>query len=243
MILQYDATFEGFLSLVYDVYYEKLKPTKILKTLPNTLFDEEILTITTDETKSQKVLNALEAKFDKESFNRVLNIFMCDSREFELELLEYIVIGFANPKELKNINHKAVFAINNLEREYLRLVHRMKGFVRFEELEDGSLYAKVETQFNILYFLGKHFFERFNNQQFIIHDVDRGLAFIKSDTFIGIQEVESFEAPELSEDEAKFKALWQHFFKTVAIEERKNTKLQKQWVPLIYRTYMSEFDN
>ena len=29
MILVYDGTFEGFLSLVYEVYYEKLKPIKI----------------------------------------------------------------------------------------------------------------------------------------------------------------------------------------------------------------------
>ena len=30
MILVYDGTFEGFLSLVYEVYYEKLKPIKII---------------------------------------------------------------------------------------------------------------------------------------------------------------------------------------------------------------------
>ena len=35
MILVYDGSFEGFLSLVYDVYYEKLAPIKIYKTLQN----------------------------------------------------------------------------------------------------------------------------------------------------------------------------------------------------------------
>lgn len=243
MILHYDTTFEGFLSLVYDVYYQKLKPTNILKTLPNTLFNEEIITIETDETKSTKVLQALKAKFDKESFERVLNIFMCDSRDFEMSLLEYIIIGFRNPNELKNINHKAVFEIQNLERELFRVVHRMYGFVRFEELDDGTLYAKIEAQFNILYFLGKHFFQRLNNQKFIIHDIDRKLAFIKSDDFIGIRDIASFEAPQLSENEAKFRELWQHFFESVAITERKNLKLQQQFVPLIYRTYMSEFNS
>ena len=42
MILVYDGTFEGFLSLVYEVYYEKLKPIKIYKTLPNKMIFEEI---------------------------------------------------------------------------------------------------------------------------------------------------------------------------------------------------------
>ena len=35
MILIYDGSCEGFLSLVYEVYYKKLKPKKIYKTLPN----------------------------------------------------------------------------------------------------------------------------------------------------------------------------------------------------------------
>ena len=40
MILLYDGTFEGFLSLVYEVYYKKLKPTKIYKTLKNEILFE-----------------------------------------------------------------------------------------------------------------------------------------------------------------------------------------------------------
>ena len=47
MILVYDGTFEGFLSLVYEVYYKKLKPIKIYKTLPNEIIFEEILEIAT----------------------------------------------------------------------------------------------------------------------------------------------------------------------------------------------------
>ena len=35
MILVYDGTFEGFLTLVYEVYYKKIKTYKIYKTLPN----------------------------------------------------------------------------------------------------------------------------------------------------------------------------------------------------------------
>ena len=41
MILVYDGSFEGFLSLVYEVYYEKLKPTKIYKILPNEMIFEK----------------------------------------------------------------------------------------------------------------------------------------------------------------------------------------------------------
>ncbi|WP_419676050.1 hypothetical protein ACN2CX_03930 [Aliarcobacter butzleri] len=87
MILVYDGTFEGFLSLVYEVYYKKLKPIKIYKTLPNEMIFEEILELKTSKDNAIKVLNAIKTKFPKELIQRILNIFMCDSKEFEMALL------------------------------------------------------------------------------------------------------------------------------------------------------------
>lgn len=241
MILVYDGTFEGFLSLVYEVYYEKLKPIKIYKTLPNEIVFEEIKIIETMELNSIKVLDAIKAKFPKELIQRILNIFMCDTKEFEMALLEYIIIGFKEVKQLFNINNSCVFFLNNLEKELFKNVHKMTGFIRFEELEDGSLYAKVESKFNVLYFLGKHFLKRFNNQNFIIHDLNRKLAFVKIQNDFSVQEVAFFDEPNYSSNEQKFQKLWKSFFSAVTIKERINPKLQKQLVPLLYRTYMSEF--
>ncbi len=59
------------------------------------------------------------------------------------------------------------------------MTHKLTGFIRFEELEDKTLYAKIESKFNVVYFLGRHFLKRFNNQNFIIHDLNRKLAFVK----------------------------------------------------------------
>ncbi|MCR8711175.1 TIGR03915 family putative DNA repair protein [Aliarcobacter butzleri] len=241
MILVYDGTFEGFLSLVYEVYYKKLKPIKIYKTLPNEMIFEEILELKTSKENTIKVLNAIKTKFPKELIQRILNIFMCDSKEFELYLLEYIIIGFKEVKQLYNINNSCVFYINNLEKELFRNVHKLTGFIRFKELEDGTLYAKVESKFNVVYFLGKHFLKRFNNQNFIIHDLNRKLAFVKIQNDFSVQEVAFFDEPNYSSNEQKFQKLWKSFFNAVTIKERLNPKLQRQLVPLLYRTYMSEF--
>lgn len=241
MILVYDGSFEGFLSLVYEVYYKKLKPIKIYKTLPNEMIFEEILELNTSKDNAIKVLNAIKTKFPKELIQRILNIFMCDSKEFELYLLEYIIIGFKEVKQLYNINNSCVFYLNSLEKELFRNVHKLTGFVRFEELEDGTLYAKVESKFNVVYFLGKHFLKRFNNQNFIIHDLNRKLAFVKMQNDFSVQEVAFFDEPNYSSNEQKFQKLWKSFFSGVTIKERINPKLQTQMVPLLYRTYMSEF--
>ena len=241
MILVYDGSFEGFLSLVYDVYYEKLAPIKIYKTLPNEIIFEEIKDIQTSKENSIKVLDAIKSKFPKDIVQKILNIFMCDTREFELNLLEYIIIGFKETKQLFNINIPCVFYLNNLEKELFKNVHKMYAFIRFEELEDGSLYGKIESKFNLVYFLGKHFLKRFNNQNFIIHDINRKLAFVKMQNDYSIKEVAFFDEPNYSPNEQKFQKLWKSFFSGVTIKERINPKLQRQMVPLIYRTYMSEF--
>ena len=241
MILVYDGTFEGFLSLVYEVYYKKLKPTKIYKTIPNEIIFEEILEIQTSEENSTKVLKAIKTKFPKPIVEKILNIFMCDSRAFEVALLEFIIIGFKDTKQLFNINNSSVFYLSNLEKELFKNVHKMYAFVRFEELDDDTLYAKLECKFNVVYFLAKHFLKRFNNQNFIIHDINRKIAFIKTKNDYSIQEVAFFDEPNYSTNEEKFQKLWKRFFKGVTIEERINPKLQQQLVPLIYRTYMSEF--
>lgn len=241
MILVYDGTFEGFLSLVYEVYYKKLKPTKIYKTLPNEILFEEILEINSSKESGIKVLNAIKTKFPKEILEKILNIFMCDSKEFEMALLEYIIIGFKDSKQLYNINNSCVFYLNSLEKELFRVTHKLTGFIRFEELEDKTLYAKIESKFNVVYFLGRHFLKRFNNQNFIIHDLNRKLAFVKIQNDFSVQEVAFFDEPNYSPNEEKFQKLWKSFFSGVTINERTNLRLQTQMVPLLYRTYMSEF--
>ena len=243
MILVYDGSFEGFLSLIYEVYYQKLKPLKIYKTLPNEMIFEEIKNIETIEENSKKVLDSMKNIFPKDIVCKILNIFMCDTKEFEMALLEYIILGFKDTKQLFNINNSSIFYLEALEKELFRHVHKMTGFIRFEELEDGTLYAKIQTKFNVAYFLGKHFLKRFNNQNFIIHDIEREIAFVKIENNISIENIASFDTPTYSENEAKFQKLWSSFFNSVSIKERTNLKLQQNQVPLIYRTYMNEFFN
>jgi len=241
MILLYDGSFEGFLSLVYEVYYEKLEVAEIIKKMPEALLFERFHEVFTDIIKARKVLEAITKHFTKEQQHTIFHIILCDTRDYEMALLEYLRIGFKNKKELRNINNANLFYIQNLEKELLCLVHKMYGFTRFEELEDGTLYAKIETKFNIVPFLGEHFCKRLGNIPFIIHDVKRALAFVKNDEMHEIRSIASFDTPFYSNEEEKFKVLWKTFFKAAAVESRYNPKLQQSWVPLLYRTYMSEF--
>ncbi len=237
----YDGSFEGFLSVVYHSYYAKKPAFKIIKNLQEVSLLDEVIEITTDSLHAQKVLDGLKQKFESCHYNKIFHIFLCDSRAFEKALYDFILIGFKEPKKLYDINHPSIFYLEKLEHEYFRHVHKMYGFVRFEELEDGSLYAQIEGKFNILPYLGKHFVKRLDGCTFIIHDIQRELAYVKTKEHGGVHKVADFEIPKRSENEAKFQKLWKLFFKQVTIQERKNLQLQQNWVPLLYRTYMTEF--
>ncbi len=240
MILKYDGSFEGFLSLVYDVYYDKLSPSDIVRGGDNFLFSEYI-EIKSSEQKSEKVFKALKKSFPTKYLNKILNTFMCDTVKFELELLNYIVVGFSDVKNLDNISNRSILFVDELEKKFYRYIHKMYGFLRFEELGDKTLYAKFEAKYNILWFLGNHFQKRLGSEKFIIHDIGRGIVFLNNSMVKGVYQLESFDLPSFSSEERDFKKLWKTFFNNVTITERINIKLQKQLVPLIYREYMTEF--
>ena len=46
-----------------------------------------------------------------------------------------------------------------------------------------------------------------------------------------------------SEDESRSRILWKTFHRTVAIENRRNTRLQRQFMPARYWTHLTEMDN
>ncbi len=241
MTYLYDGSFEGFLCVVYESYMRKTAATKIIKDPRRIDLMDEICDVITNRTHAQKVLESLEAKFAKKAYARIFHIFMCDTRDFERPLYDYIVLGFRDSKLLGDINHPSIRYIENLSREYFRHLHRMYGFVRFEELADGTLYASIEGKFNILPLLGRHFMQRLDGCPFILHDRVRALAFLYDGNANRIEHVAEFIEPERSSHEAKFQKLWKTFFESVTITERKNPRLQRSWVPLLYRRYMTEF--
>jgi probable DNA metabolism protein len=74
----------------------------------------------------------------------------------------------------------------------------------------------------------------------LFYDTVRQIAFIKDKDNTSIQNIVNVQL-EYSQNEQQFQKLWQTFFDSVTIKERKNLKLQRQMVPLKYRKDMTEF--
>lgn len=237
----YDGTFEGFLSLINESYLHKTIPDYISSNdTAHNLIDERIW-IETDEAIAFKVRCSLQEKFPKEALQRIKHAFLCDDSHPERELLLYIRLGFKSPYYLDDFAHPIVYAIHAHERRVLSTLHKMNAYLRFEELDDKTLYARIEPPRNVLPLIGGHFRKRLRGESFIIHDTLRSIALLHQEDNTRMMRVSSHDIPTLSNEEEKFRSLWKTFFEHVAIESRINHKLQQSHVPLKYRTYMSEF--
>lgn len=110
----------------------------------------------------------------------------------------------------------------------------LNGLLRFIEIGDNLFYASIHPDNNIIENLGQHFIRRLPTQNFIIHDKNRNIAFLYNTKEYKIIDSTLLTIPDISEKEKKYQELWSAFFKTIAIKERTNSRLQMQYMPKKY---------
>lgn len=119
--------------------------------------------------------------------------------------------------------------------------HRLTGFIRFEKSVGGIWYAHFTPDNDVVDLIAPHFKNRFINERFILHDVTRNKITVYNGkellTFLSDQPITVY----LDKDEIEFQKLWQSYFNSVNIKERKNLKQQDNYLPRRYRKNMSEF--
>lgn len=118
----------------------------------------------------------------------------------------------------------------------------LNGLLRFIEIGDNLFYASIHPDNNIIENLGHHFIRRLPTQNFIIHDKNRNIAFLYNTKEYKIVDSTLLTVPNISENEKKYQELWTAFFKTIAIKERTNSRLQMQYMPKKYWKDLVELD-
>ena len=230
----YDSTFDGFLSVIYNCYYNKM-PDCIERDdryTFNLLFDDNI--IISDPVKSNKVSKAIVQKISTETLIHVYQSFLSEVQGIELKLLKYIQLGF---KIGSTVNDYMVNEFVNEIQKYSRKVgaeaHKFLGLVRFQDF-NGILYAAIEPTYNVSELIANHFKERLANEKWIIHDVKRKFAIAYENNEWMIREFKFKKLESYEEEELFYQNLWKIFHKSVSIKERKNNRLQMQNMPKKY---------
>ena len=240
--LLYDTSFEGFLTAVFITFerrYSQVIITPEYRHTP-TLSDEEERGYS-DPTIAQRVLKKIKTIWGTEGVTIVLQAFLSEEIAIENHLLEAIrlMIQYPEANILENYGHKAIAHIRKAAKSVGREVHRVKEFVRFEQV--GTLYfAKIVPQYDVLPLVILHFKARFSDQEWILFDPDRAYGF-----YYDLKEVISFTPADknfgkTSQSSDNYEQLWKTYFQHINISERKNTRYQLRNMPKRYWQYLPE---
>ncbi len=239
----FDGTFEGFLTIVHNHYYEKIRPDFIeIEDYYQQRFDTKYYFTITDEKKAEKVSNAIVEKISQADAHLIYMAFLSSNPNKFYDMYKYLILGFKYGEEIsKHTEINSVLNTINIARNVGREVGRVREFVRFSETSTGVFYSDISPDNNILMPVAEFFVDRFGSMNFVIHDVKRDIAAIFDTKCCYFREVPKDIEIILSKDEKNYQKLWSGYHRSAANQERANKKLQRLFLPMKYRKHMTEF--
>lgn len=241
IVYLYDNSFEGFLTCIYRAYYSKENPNLIITKEEQINFLVKTLYIETDFEKSEKVYRAIQTKISHLALIKVFMVFLSEEKDMGTIILNYLRIAFKMGAKIDDYNvHPAVIEIDKLYKKVATEKHRLLGLTRFKELQNGIFYAQLEPVYNVVSLLAPHFSERLKNEKWIIHDLKRGIAVFYNKVEWVIRNIDEPKNYIISEAEEDYQDMWREYYKHISIENRKNTKQKKAYMPTRYWKHLVE---
>ena len=238
----FDKTKNGLLTCIFESFYDRRIPDDVTTECVQCGLLDEIVTIKTDNEKAERVYKCLKnckTKYLVSDFN--LTFRSGEKKRFKV-LFDYLNVAISN----KNIDISKAFALpeiqafTDLKNRIYTETHRFKGFLRFMETEKGFYYACYEPDNDITELLVPHFTARLQSP-FIIHDIKRNiLALCDGKRYKILNGGDNGVTVFMSESEEIFLDLWQQYYKSINIEERKNLRQMRNYMPERYWKSLSE---
>ena len=243
-IYTFDGTFFGYLSVVFECFREKNFECQIQeKDFIQESFLFEYIHIETDIQKAQRVVTGIKNKISETVFENVYMAFLSNQNSRFTDILKYLKLGFKVGKNVDDFkSYDFVLNVLKIRRTVGQEAHLLTGFVRFLETKEGVLYAEISPDNDVVEIVAEHFTDRLKNEKWIINDVKRKKCAVYNEfQLLIMNDIEKLNIIN-SENEENWQSLWKDFFKTIAIENRKNIKLQNNMLPKKFRKHMTEFN-
>lgn len=250
-VFQYDRTFDGLLTAVFDAYSRKSFPDVLQgEKEPLPLFCEESYRVVTDESRSRRVWKALQKKLSGAALSCLTLSYLSELPELDMPLFRYIRKAIDAPRSIEtNFSDPDVLAVTQTFRKVKFERHRMLQFLRFQKAADGTYFALMEPLYNVLPLAVEHFKNRFADQPWLIYDKGRQYGYYydtENLTRVAFEEelphfiTGKLEDALLEKDEKLFQDLWRTYFKAICIRERLNPRKHKQDLPVRFWKYLTE---
>lgn len=249
-ILICEDSLEGVLTAVYQAYAWKLDKDCVFLQIgeeDNLRLFAEYITVMPEKMKAQKVISTIIRKMGEDVYWDICCMLASENPEKGQAVYRTIVTALKTGqgrKVLSNVKDSYIQKAFELARNVNNEIHHLYGFLRFAELENGMLYAKIGPKNNVVTLLAPHFADRFPLENFIIHDAGRQIFVLhpakKGCIVVMGNECDAFQLPGNSKEEEYFQSLFVEFCHTIAIKERTNLKLQRNMLPLRFQEFMVE---
>ena len=236
-----DGTAETFFTAVFDAYRDAdafLSPSRALQTA----LDDRFIPVLPSKEKSARVVKKIRS-IDKNCLYDLDCALRTPAEDRERAAFAYIRLLIRHNAPIRGmLTFPEVRRIAELSDQVGSERHRLSGFLRFQETDDGVFYAPCSPDNDVIDLLLPHFVARFKNARFVIHDVSRKIAGIYNGNEWLVSPVGTADIV-LSENEESFSALWKKYYHTVYIPARKNTRQMKGYMPVRYWKFMPEKQN
>jgi probable DNA metabolism protein len=247
-VYRYDGSFEGVLCAVAVCLAQGEIQPEFEGERANRddgLFAAEVCPVATVRETAAAFRKCFVQKVSRDAFAAAYYAFYSKRHGIENLLWRYFKLGLEEGGRLGSmLTVEPVYSIHRIARQVCHEAHKFKGFVRFQEVEAGFLYARIEPKSDILPLIARHFAERTGDRPCMIHDIGRCQAVVYDmHSWRFISEVELTAEPGVTDGEKWFACLWQSYFRHHAINERHNSSLQQKHIPLRYRKFLTELQS
>lgn len=248
----------GIFSGIYEVWKRKMTAEEagleVGDSFERRLFCEYIF-CKAEERKALAVIRMIQKNLGADVYEKIsYALLSADRRKAEMVFRAMLEAKKLSRKDrlMEHLGNEAVRAVFGMYRQVANEAHYYKGFVRFRELKNKTLFAKIEPKHAVLPCIAEHFADRFPQENWIIYDKTHEVFLIheKGKRYYFLQQYmcmkgDSGSAQNItggfSEEEMDYEALWKEFVQSISVAERENRALQNQNLPLRFRTNLVEF--
>lgn len=254
VIFQCEDSVDGIFTGVYDAWASKLGHDQVALRICAQMNLELFATyrdVQTDSSKAEKVARSIRRKMGEDAYRTIYQAALSLYAEKADCIYRVVVRGMStgvSPRDARNViwnlQDPNVSRLFELSRKTGNEAHRYQQFVRFRELRSGVLFSEIQAENYVLPLMGDHFSDRFPNENFMIYDNGHHDCLIhgKQQPWFILRDTEPDAAEKdcVAAREEELQELWRSFCRTIAIEQRTNLRLQRQFWPLKFRRWMTE---
>jgi probable DNA metabolism protein len=250
----YDGSFPGFLCACAEALNAREPiPRPVRESETPTLFEIRT-TVKRDDQRAAALWVRLSRRIADEPRRRLLEAFLSDVPGIDAAIAATMRrMWRAGDCRSLDLSDPDALMVEKAAYRAREEGHKVCGLVRFSELSDGSWYAPIEPCCDILGLIGDHFARRFAPMRFAIHDTCRRTAIMHEPGRLwNVIDGFNLELPDPGMDghatldahlavrEREIRAMWRLYFETIAIQPRKNARLQRSKVPQRYWSRLTE---